>query len=209
VATVRRRRSNPLALAVLATLLDKQRHPYDIAATLRARQTENSVRLNYGSLYSTVDALARDGMIEAVETVTEGQRPPRTIYRITPAGVAEFREWLSRLLDTPVKEYPQFQSGLAFLLGLPPEEALQRLRGRVAALEERLATMDAQLEAAIGEEFGVPRVVLLETEYEQALCQAELAWVRRLLAEIDSGTLDGLAWWHTLHSSGEEVPPVD
>lgn len=195
----RRRRSNPLALAILATLMDKRRHPYDIAATLRARHTENSVRLNYGSLYSTVDALARDGMIEAVETVSEGQRPLRTIYRITEEGLAEFREWLSRLLDTPVKEYPQFQSGLAFLLGLPPEGVARRLTDRIAALEERLATLEAQLDTATGEELTVPRVVVLETEYERSMLQAELTWVRHLLAEIGTGTLDGLDFWRGLH----------
>src|SRR5690606_29970564 len=81
----RRRVSNPLALAVLALTLAKPMPPYEMSLTLRERSKEGSVRLNYGSLYSVVDKLVRHHLIEPVETVREGRRPERTVYRATPA----------------------------------------------------------------------------------------------------------------------------
>ena len=50
----RRRVSNPLALAVLGCLSERPMHPYEISTTLRTRGKEQSIKLNYGSLYSVV-----------------------------------------------------------------------------------------------------------------------------------------------------------
>ena len=62
---VKRRVSNPLALAVLACLRQRPMHPYEISTTLRQRGKEDSIKLNYGSLYSVVESLHKHGMIAA------------------------------------------------------------------------------------------------------------------------------------------------
>ena len=88
----RRRVNNPLALAVLACLSEKPMHPYEISATLRERGKEQSIKLNYGSLYSVVEALSRHDLIRSRETTREGRRPERTVYEITEAGTTEFED---------------------------------------------------------------------------------------------------------------------
>src|SRR5262249_60377835 len=90
--------SNPLALAVLACLYERPMHPYEMATTMRERGKEQSIKLNYGSLYTVVDNLAKHGLIEAGEAHREGRRPERTVYRITDAGRAELAGWMSQLL---------------------------------------------------------------------------------------------------------------
>src|SRR6266568_4175220 len=130
--TRRRPVSNPLALAVLASLYEKPMHPYEMASTLRARGKEHSIKLNYGSLYTVVDNLAKHGLIEAGEAHREGRRPERTIYRITSAGRAE-------LQAEPVKEYPQFEAALSLLPVVPPDSAITLLRNRESALEKEIA----------------------------------------------------------------------
>jgi DNA-binding PadR family transcriptional regulator len=90
----KRKVSNPLALAVLGLLTERRMHPYEMAATLRGRAKEDSIKLNYGSLYSVVDALVRHGLIEVSETVRDGRRPERTVYAITEPGRTEFGDWL-------------------------------------------------------------------------------------------------------------------
>src|SRR5271155_4240155 len=110
-----RSRSNPLALAVLVCLAERPMHPYEAATTLRQRQKHESVRLNYGSLYGVVDSLEKRRLIVPTETEREGRLPERTIYAITDAGMIEAHEWLSDLLCTPTKEYPDFTAALSFL----------------------------------------------------------------------------------------------
>ncbi|HZR99577.1 MAG TPA: PadR family transcriptional regulator, partial [Chloroflexota bacterium] len=79
VPSTKRKVSNPLALAVLALLLERSMHPYELAATLRQRGKSASIKLNYGSLYTAVAALQRAGFIEPRGTVRAGRRPERTV----------------------------------------------------------------------------------------------------------------------------------
>ena len=44
------------------------------------------IRLNFGTLYHTVDVLERDGWIVPTEREKEGRRPERTIYTLTESG---------------------------------------------------------------------------------------------------------------------------
>jgi DNA-binding PadR family transcriptional regulator len=97
----RQARSNPLALAVLVTLYERPMHPYEVAQTLRQRAKQESVRLNYGSLYAVVEALEKRSLITARETVREGKRPERTIYEITDAGSREMIDWMTELIGVP------------------------------------------------------------------------------------------------------------
>jgi len=56
-AMTSRNRANPLALAILACLHERPMHPYEVAQTLRSRAKHESIRLNFGSLYSVVESL--------------------------------------------------------------------------------------------------------------------------------------------------------
>jgi DNA-binding PadR family transcriptional regulator len=189
--TSKRRVSNPLALAVLALLAERPMHPYEMAFTLRMRRKEESIKLNYGSLYTVVEALLREELIQVKEVVREGKRPERTIYALTAAGAVEVHDWERELLAEPVKEFPQFMAGLALLPILPPAEAAAAQRERATALEIEAETLRTAIESLTGEE-SLPRVFLIEGEYELVLKDAELAWVRELAAELEAGELDGV-----------------
>jgi hypothetical protein len=49
-------------------------------------------------------------------------------------------------------------------------------------------------------EQGLPRLFLVESEHELILREAELAWVRELVREIQAGTLGGMSEWESFHS---------
>jgi DNA-binding PadR family transcriptional regulator len=200
-------RANPLALAVLVCLAEQPRHPYEVATTLRQRQKHQSVRLNYGSLYGVVESLERRGLIEAQETRRSGRLPERTVYRLTESGRIEVHDWLTELLSTPVKEYPAFQAALSFLPALPPEDVATMLAERAQHLETELAQAAAVRELA--QKAGLPRLFWVEGEFDAVLREAELRFVRQLIADIESGALDGSQWWRDLHAreDDEPVPP--
>ena len=191
-------RSNPLALAVLVCLYEKPMHPYEVAQTLRTRAKEQSVRLNYGSLYAVVESLEKKGFIKATGTVREGKRPQRTIYEITDEGSIEMTDWLTELIGTPNKEYPAFQAGLSFLPALDPDDALAALRRRAEALSMKLVAMRASMKAT--NDAGLPRIFELESEYEERTLSAEFAFVRALVEEMENGTLEGLELWRFFQS---------
>ena len=192
-----RRVSNPLALAVLACLAEKPMHPYEIASTLRDRHKDESIKLNYGSLYSVIESLCRNQLIAAQETIREGKRPERTVFKLTEAGSVELNDWLSELLARPAKEYTQFEAGLSLMPVLPPKVATHLLRQRCELLEVEVANARAVEERV--RKRNVPRLFMIEREYWRIQREAELAWVRQIAEEIDAGRLEGVDQWQRWH----------
>lgn len=80
----------------LALLADGPRHGYELRSTLE--QTFGSLlpALNTGQIYTTLQRLERDGLVEG-EEVPGDTRNKRT-YALTDAGQAELRTWI----ETPV-----------------------------------------------------------------------------------------------------------
>src|ERR1700727_1429431 len=191
-------RSNPLALAVLVSLYEKPMHPYEVAQTLRQRAKQESVRLNYGSLYAVVESLEKKGFIKATGTVRDGKRPQRTIYEITDEGSVEMTDWLTELLGTPGKEYPAFMAGLSFIAALDPDDALAALRHRAEMLTVKLAALRGVEKAA--HDAGLPRIFGLEAEYEEGQLVAEMRFVVALADEMENGTLDALEMWRAFRT---------
>ncbi len=208
------RRANPLALAILVYLGERPRHPYEIAADMRVRHQHDSIKLNYGSLYSVIESLERHGLIEPQATSRDGRRPERTVYTVTATGRREAIEWLSDLLAAPTKEYLRFEAALSLIAAIGPDEAGGLLRRRLAALDETLTEAAAAGAARNPDE--LPRLFVLEWEYSTALLAAERAFVAQLVEQIEHGTLEGLdAWrsWSTDHvhppSWASPSPPTD
>ncbi|MCX5493586.1 PadR family transcriptional regulator [Kaistia dalseonensis] len=195
-----RKLSNPLALAVLAILSEKPSHPYDIAATLRQRQKDDSIKLNYGSLYAIVESLVRHRWIEPHEKEKSGNRPERTVYGLTEAGAHELSDWMGELISRPAKEFTQFEAGLSLIGVLIPEEAVELLKERCRLLEIELNKAGAVRSYAQGEK--LPKLFMIEFEYRNMLHAAELAWVRELIEDIEAGSLDGLDLWRNWHKAG-------
>ena len=199
-------RSNPLALAVLVCLYEKPMHPYEVAQTLRQRAKQESVRLNYGSLYAVVEVLEKKGFIKATGTVREGKRPERTVYQITDDGSREMDDWMTELIGVPAKEYPAFMAGLSFLPSLDPDDALAALRARADALKMKVVGIRSAMKAA--REAGLPRIFELETEYEEQQLAAELKFVNGLVDDMTAGTLEGLDMWRMFHTEGFDPEEV-
>jgi DNA-binding PadR family transcriptional regulator len=201
MADRRRSTSNPLALAVLACLHERPMHPYEMASTMRERGKEQTIKLNYGSLYTVVDSLAKNGLIEAMEATREGRRPQRTVYQLTEAGRARLDAWMSELLAEPVKEYPQFEAALTLLPVLHPDAVTELLHTRIRLLQREIGQARIMLEAA--HDAGLPRLLLIESEYHLVLRETELSWVEELVGELEAGTLEGQDGWRHVYETGE------
>lgn len=203
MAAKRRKLSNPLALAVMATLAERPMHPYEIAQVLRHRGQEHSIKINYGSLYTVVQNLEKHGFVEVAGVQREGNRPERTLYGLTGPGQEELHDWLADLVAVPQKEYPLFEAALSLLLVLPVDEALRLLRERVDRLEVQATASHAVLEKLAER---MPRLFLVESEYQLHMVEAEARWIRGLLAEFETGTLSGAAEWRQWQETGQ--PPA-
>jgi len=201
----RRKLSNPLALAVLTTLWQKPMHPYEIAQTMRQQGKDASTKINYGSLYTVVQNLQKHDFVEVADVERKGNRPERTVYGLTEAGREEMTEWLSDLVAVPVKEFPIFETALSLLGALPPDDVARLLAERLDTLEVQVASGRGALDKLCE---TLPRLFLVENEYQLHMAEAQAEWVRGLLEEIKKGSLPGAEQWRRLHETGEWPPDV-
>src|SRR2546422_8844536 len=125
---------SPLALSILQLLDERPMHPYELAATMRERHQDEFIRLNFGSLYHTVDVLERNGWIIPAEREKEGNRPERTIYRLTPTGREVLVGVVGDIVARPRREFPHFAAGLMFMHHPDAAKAGAHLETRARAL---------------------------------------------------------------------------
>jgi DNA-binding PadR family transcriptional regulator len=220
------RPANPLALAVLALLFERPMHPYEMAATLKQRHKQDSIKLRYGSLYTGIELLLARGLIRAKETSREGKRPERTVYALTDAGRDGLVDWMRDLLSDPVKEYPQFEAGLCLLGVIPPNEAVALLRHRANRLAGMVAQLDAQLAEIAQQDFAtlaageqlppalaaqktIPPLFTVEAEYRLALLKAEHAFVNGLVRRIVEQGWGPVDLWRDIQAAAARQHETD
>ena len=172
-------------IAVLALLREAPMHPYQMQSLLRERHKDEILALKKGSLYHAIGRLVRAELILAKETGRNGRRPERTTYAITPTGRKELIRALRQIVAVPQRESSEFMAAMSFLVHLTPAEAIPRLEERCHHLEQQIAAFSSSLSAVTER---VARINLVESEYLVAMLNAELAWVRNLIAEMRNET---------------------
>jgi DNA-binding PadR family transcriptional regulator len=183
----RKFKRSPLALAVLALLHEAPMHPYRMQRLIKDRGKDQVINVEQrASLYQTISQLLRAGLITFWETAREEGYPERTVYKLTDQGHLTAVDWMREMLSTPASEFPDFPAAVSLLPLLTPEDALHQLARREAKVAEQIASIDEELKTLAP---SLPRLFLLESEYMRAMLEAELKWVRSIMADLRSGQL--------------------
>jgi DNA-binding PadR family transcriptional regulator len=86
--------------AVLAVVVEKARHGYDIAAELgRDSEIGRAWRLGRPLVYRAIDRLEEAGLIERRRTEPGDAAPQRTVYGPTRKGRTALKRWLVEPVD--------------------------------------------------------------------------------------------------------------
>jgi DNA-binding PadR family transcriptional regulator len=172
-------------LAVLGLLSTGPRHTYEMQRFLVVAHKDFVTGLPR-SLYHAVDRLAARGSIEPAGVTREPGRPERSNYRLTEPGRSELDRRIVSLLETPDRDGNLFIAALSSMAVLPPSTVAAALEARIDALTET----ETALRQAVAME-NLPRVLLIESEYELSALVHQRAWVTALVDELKSG---GLTW---------------
>lgn len=174
---------SPLWLIILAFASEEPMHPYRMHTLIKQRGKDMVVNVaQRNSVNQTIAALVRAGLLAVKETERQENRPERTIYQATAAGRAALVRWVELGLSTPAREFPEFPAVLSVLFPIGGEDALK------AQLEKRIAALEPRLEQ-LAQPIAIPRLFLLEAEYMAAMVRAEVAWLRAVVRDLDSGKL--------------------
>jgi len=147
--------------------------------------------------------LLRAGLITFWETTRDEGYPERTVYRLTEKGRDTAVSWLREMLSTPAQEFPEFPAAVSLLPILTTEDAIQQFERREATLSERIAAIDKEMQTYAA---SLPRLFLLEAEYMREVLEAELKWVRSIIADLRSGELTwNQEWLQAFVPPGPEI----
>lgn len=84
----------PIQHAVLALLAGGPSHGYELKSSFEESVGPQWGELNIGHLYQVLERLVRDQLVTRRQ-VAQGDRPDKTVYRLTAAGRKELERWLS------------------------------------------------------------------------------------------------------------------
>lgn len=162
-------------LLLLGLLRSHEMHGYQLNEML-AERTVTAVPLSKANAYKLLKKLEADGYVHATEE-QEGNRPPRRVYGITPAGEAAFQDLLRASVAGYVR--PEFPSMVAFnfLYQLPPAEALALLAQRRALIAQQVAELE-----------NIPaemRHIHLSLDFFYHFYQSELTWLDGVITRLE------------------------
>jgi DNA-binding PadR family transcriptional regulator len=180
-------RPSPLALTVLSLLHAAPLHPYAMQRLIKEWGKDSVINVGQrANLYKTIKRLTEAGLIAVRNTERDQLYPERTVYELTDAGRTAAHDWLVTMIAIPRNEFPQFPAALSFLMLLPPDEVIAVFEQRADSLRAELAKLDSDLASSSG---VLPRIVLMDDEYQRAVTQAELGWVNGVLEDLRTGAL--------------------
>ena len=162
-------------LLLLGILRGHAMHGYQMNEML-AQDAGIGMALKKANAYQLLNKMENDGWVTHHEE-QEGNRPPRRVYAITPAGEAAFQ----RLLRKSLAAYgaPQMPSVIAYnyLDELPVNEAIALLNERRGLINGRFQQIDTvppeMLQAHLG-------MVYLHRFYT-----TELAWLDEIINQLN------------------------
>lgn len=170
-------------LLILGVLHRGDFHPYEIKRRLNAAMVECYIDVDVGTLYYAVRGLEKDGLIEAVAEERVPRGGMRTIYRITPAGRAEFRDGLHAQFNVEGPVAQTLYGALLFLhlANLPRvEDTLRRRIARLDALIAKTKPLRKQLASRLS---TGGHYLLNHIDKQRRL---DRAWLKDLLAEVEA-----------------------
>jgi DNA-binding PadR family transcriptional regulator len=165
---------------LLALLDEAPSHGYNLKTAFE-RRTGGSWALNIGQVYTTIQRLERDGLVESVGT--PGPDDDRREYRITPAGREQLAAWFENPVvpEAPARDELTIKVLLAAAAGDVDVTALLQ-RQRRASVEQLQAY--TRRKAKADPERDVAFLILLDALIFRT--EAEVRWLDACDARIRS-----------------------
>lgn len=178
-------------MAILSTLSFRPMHGYEIRQELELRRIDRWAGVSYGSIYGRLRSLVQEGHVEVVGSEQVGNRPARTVYRITRAGTNELTQAMRTALSTP--QFPPQPVDLALSFCATPdarlgtEELTRLLSSRAKTLADLIDELDQARTEPVSSEPGVADLVSDLFDHSRQQVEAEQQWVTHILKRLASG----------------------
>jgi DNA-binding PadR family transcriptional regulator len=166
-------------IIILATLMNRPRHGYDIKKVAENLFGDN-ITINNNTLYTN---LHRFEEMDAVKSDVQhiAGKPDRHVYSITEKGKEIFREMILDFSPDLANNDEEFYARVAFFKTLEPEESLKIIKVRKSVLLDRLDRYEhiCQSSSHIAEGYKDKVLLFLTNQMRN-----EIDWVNSLEADL-------------------------
>ena len=171
-----------LKYVILGLLNQQSRSGYDLSAELSGALKE-FWSANHSQIYPELKRLTEEGLVEYRIEIS-GSVLERKVYSLTPAGKADFLEWLQREEDMIPTPKDIFRLRMFFSNEMEPERRLQLTRheldqhvARLAQLKEMMSDRFPEIPENSSPQFGDCLVLSGAILREEAAC----AWLKQCI----------------------------
>ncbi len=170
----------PVQNAILALLALRPRHGYELRGLFEAA-LGGSWELNSGQIYSSLDRLARDGLV-VQEGIEKGGGPDKKLWALTDEGRKELANWFASPVPRDYRLRDELYLKLVLALEARPEAARQILMSQRRELFQELhdLTMRRNL---LDPRRHLARILLLDSAIMHT--EGELRWLDMVEARLD------------------------
>lgn len=173
---------------VLGYFVDNAAHGYDLIKKCFMDFFPVSPEINQGRLYTTLNKLEKESLIER-KTRSQEDLPDQKIIYITSQGREEFNEWLDSKMDEEdktkfdfFKQYP-FLSKVNYYKHMPPEKAWLKFKEQLEISLNRLCRFNEAREEMIQKRVDYYRIRIIE--YGIEVEKVKVVWLQEMISELD------------------------
>lgn len=167
-------------LAILSLIAEQPRHGYEVEQVIDTRGMREWTEVGFSSIYYLLTKLERQGLLES-RLDRDSRGPARKVYALTASGAQQLKQAVLAALSQPRSSYPAILLGLSSLPLVSPAEATTALHQYEQALASHLAALQNKQAA----QQPLPYFVNAVFEHGTASLQAELAWTRAFIRQLE------------------------
>lgn len=180
--------SSPTRLVILGAVYQFQPvHGYFLRRELSTWHVDEWANIQPGSIYNGLRSLEQDGYIVESGTETDGKRPARTTYSISPAGEVELlRMMRDTLWNVEPFDTKAVMTIASFMFILSRQEVITGLEHRISKIDAIVLANGFHIEDTARSE-TTPKYVREIFELSSARLRAEQQWAQQLVVRLKEG----------------------
>ena len=180
--------SMSVRMGLLALLAERPSHGYQLKAGFEER-TGGVWSLNVGQVYTTLERLRADGLVEPMEVEAEADGRDRRPWRITRDGKEALDDWFAEPSVEPAPAREDFLVKVLMAFGGSPAEALAIIDRQRTELYRLLQSARRSQPSPHVEPEGLPAALMAEVLASR--WEADLRWLDVCEAHLTTPTRKG------------------
>lgn len=170
-----------LSLPILGLLLEQADHPYGLTSRLNDRYRH--LRASRSSITTLAKSLADADLVVPRAPERVGNRPPRTIYDLTDAGITHMRHRIEEAIRTAPAMDADFVTALAYI-GLLNRDLAEEV------LDERTRRIQQEIDDLSDSPTDLAEIKMIEVDYWLRMLASEASWLEQFRDRIESGRIE-------------------